>query len=158
MIKDYEDFKKFILQSTTIDLNAYKERQMKRRIDTLISRNKYDGYDSYSQAIKKDKKLMDNLNATKDSFVDVSDGIAVSRQETSVIESNADSCNEARKQIDDVVTNLSAISQQNAASAQQTTASMEELSATIGTLADTANDLMKISEQLNMEVSFFKVR
>mgnify|MGYP001276863369 CR=1 FL=1 len=48
---------------------------------------------------------MDNLNATKDSFVDVSDGIAVSRQETSVIESNADSCNEARKQIDDVVTN-----------------------------------------------------
>ena len=52
MIKDYEDFKKFILQSTTIDLNAYKERQMKRRIDTLISRNKYDGYDSYSQAIK----------------------------------------------------------------------------------------------------------
>ena len=43
-------------------------------------------------------------------------------------------------------------------SAQQTTASMEELSATIGTLADTANDLMKISEQLNMEVSFFKVR
>ena len=36
MIKDYEDFKKFILQSTTIDLNAYKERQMKRRIDTLI--------------------------------------------------------------------------------------------------------------------------
>lgn len=101
---------------------------------------------------------MDNLNATKDSFVDVSDGIAVSRQETSVIESNADSCNEARKQIDDVVTNLLAISQQNAASAQQTTASMEELSATIGTLADTANDLMKISEQLNMEVSFFKVR
>lgn len=101
---------------------------------------------------------MDNLNATKDSFVDVSDGIAVSRQETSVIEGNADSCNEARKQIDDVVTNLSAISQQNAASAQQTTASMEELSATIGTLADTANDLMKISEQLNMEVSFFKVR
>ena len=101
---------------------------------------------------------MDNLNATKDSFVVVSDGIAVSRQETSVIESNADSCNEARKQIDDVVTNLSAISQQNAASAQQTTASMEELSATIGTLADTANDLMKISEQLNMEVSFFKVR
>ena len=61
MIKDYEDFKKFILQSTTIDLNAYKEPQMKRRIDTLISRNKYDGYDSYSQAIKKDKKLMEEF-------------------------------------------------------------------------------------------------
>ena len=30
MIKDYEEFKKFVLDLTTIDLNAYKERQMKR--------------------------------------------------------------------------------------------------------------------------------
>ena len=48
MIKDYEDFKKFVLQNTGIDLNAYKERQMKRR-NSLIERNKYDGYDSYSK-------------------------------------------------------------------------------------------------------------
>ncbi|MGN0328090.1 MAG: CheR family methyltransferase [Lachnospira sp.] len=61
MIKDYEEFKKFVLDSTSIDLNAYKERQMKRRIDTLISRNKYDGYDSYSRALKTDSKLMDEF-------------------------------------------------------------------------------------------------
>ena len=61
MIKDYEDFKKFILQQTTIDLNAYKERQMKRRIDTLIARNKYDGYDSYCKALKVNKELMDEF-------------------------------------------------------------------------------------------------
>ena len=61
MIKDYEDFKKFVLQNTSIDLNAYKERQMKRRIDSLIERNKYDGYDSYSKAIKTNKELMDQF-------------------------------------------------------------------------------------------------
>lgn len=61
MIKDYEDFKKFILQQTTIDLNAYKERQMKRRIDTLIARNKFKDYDSYSNAIKVDKDLMEEF-------------------------------------------------------------------------------------------------
>lgn len=61
MINDYEEFKKFILQTTTIDLNAYKERQMKRRIDTLISRNKFDGYDSYCTALKKEKKYMDEF-------------------------------------------------------------------------------------------------
>lgn len=61
MIKDYEDFKKFVLQNTGIDLNAYKERQMKRRIDSLIERNKYDGYDSYSKAIKTNKELMDQF-------------------------------------------------------------------------------------------------
>ena len=48
MIRDYEDFKKYVFQTTSIDLNAYKERQMKRRIDALIARNKFDGYDSYS--------------------------------------------------------------------------------------------------------------
>jgi len=61
MIKDYEEFKRFVYQQTSIDLNAYKERQMKRRIDTLIERNKYDGYDSYSKALISDKALLDQF-------------------------------------------------------------------------------------------------
>ncbi len=61
MIKDYEEFKKFVYQQTSIDLNAYKERQMKRRIDTLIERNKYNGYDSYSKALVSDKVLLDQF-------------------------------------------------------------------------------------------------
>ena len=31
---DYEYFKKAIFEMTKVDLNAYKEKQMKRRIDT----------------------------------------------------------------------------------------------------------------------------
>ena len=61
MIKDYEEFTKFVLDLTTIDLNAYKERQMKRRIDTLIARNKHDGYDSYCRALKTDQKVLDEF-------------------------------------------------------------------------------------------------
>lgn len=61
MIKDYEEFKKFVYQQTSIDLNAYKERQMKRRIDTLIERNKYDGYDSYSRALVSNKEMLDQF-------------------------------------------------------------------------------------------------
>ena len=57
-----------------------------------------------------------------------------------------------------IVSNLSAISEENAASAQQTTASMQELTATINMLAETANGLMTVSEQLNKEVKFFKVK
>ena len=30
-------------------MNAYKEKQMKRRIDSLISKNKIDGYKNYSE-------------------------------------------------------------------------------------------------------------
>ena len=97
------------------------------------------------------------LNATKDSFVDVSDGINVSRRETAAIEVNVGSCDDARQQVNDVIANLSAISEQNAASAEETTASMQELTATISMLSTTANDLMKISEKLNSEMKFFKI-
>ena len=61
MINNYEDFKKQVFSITSIDLNAYKEKQMKRRIDTLIARNKYDGYESYIKAIKSDSKLLDEF-------------------------------------------------------------------------------------------------
>lgn len=61
MANDYESFKKKIFELTTIDLNAYKERQMKRRIDTLIARNKYTDYDSYVLALKTNRELFDEF-------------------------------------------------------------------------------------------------
>lgn len=55
MAYDYEYFKKAVYDLTKIDLNAYKEKQMKRRIDTLISKNKVVGYDNYVSLLKTDK-------------------------------------------------------------------------------------------------------
>lgn len=54
MAYDYEYFKKAVYDLTKIDLNAYKEKQMKRRIDTLIAKNKIVGYDNYVAALKSD--------------------------------------------------------------------------------------------------------
>ncbi len=61
MLDDYEKFKKDIFQLTTIDLNAYKERQMKRRIDTLIQRHKIKSYNEYVQAIRTDQKMFEQF-------------------------------------------------------------------------------------------------
>lgn len=61
MVYDYEYFKKQILTLTSIDLNAYKEKQMKRRIDTLISKHGIDGYDKYVQALKSDQKKFEEF-------------------------------------------------------------------------------------------------
>ena len=55
MTYDYEWFKKAVYDLTTIDLNAYKEKQMKRRIDTLIGKNGIKEYDKYVQLLKTDK-------------------------------------------------------------------------------------------------------
>ena len=58
---DYEYFKAEVYKLTTIDLSLYKERQMKRRIDTLIERNRIQGYEEYIKAIKKDKALFEEF-------------------------------------------------------------------------------------------------
>ena len=55
MAYDYEYFKKAVFDLTKINLNAYKEKQMKRRIDTLISKHRIMGYENYVQLLKTDK-------------------------------------------------------------------------------------------------------
>ncbi|MCX8132141.1 MAG: protein-glutamate O-methyltransferase CheR [Clostridia bacterium] len=54
---DYEKFKEQIFTMTGINLSCYKEKQMKRRIDSLISKNGYDNYDGYIIALKSNKIL-----------------------------------------------------------------------------------------------------
>lgn len=61
MAYDYEKFKIAVLQLTGIDLNAYKERQMKRRIDALISKNGIVGYEAYVQLLKSNKEKFEEF-------------------------------------------------------------------------------------------------
>lgn len=56
MGKDYEWFKQEVFKLSNIDLNAYKERQMKRRIDSLISKHGFAGYEPYVVALKANKE------------------------------------------------------------------------------------------------------
>lgn len=58
---DYEQFKSQVFTLTQIDLSSYKEKQMKRRIDALITKNKFKGYDDYIIAIKKEKTLLEEF-------------------------------------------------------------------------------------------------
>ena len=61
MVYDYEYFKNAIYEMTKIDLNAYKEKQMKRRIDTLIEKYKIVGYDKYVKLLKEDKEKFEEF-------------------------------------------------------------------------------------------------
>ena len=99
----------------------------------------------------------ERLKDTKERFGEVSTGIDVSREETEQIRGRADSCDSARASVMDIITNLSAISEENAASAEETTASMQELNATINMLAGEAAKLKEISAQLHDEMKFFKL-
>jgi len=61
MIKDYEQFKEEIYKISSIDLSAYKERQMKRRLDSLIKKHGFVGYDDYVKALKEKKEIYDEF-------------------------------------------------------------------------------------------------
>ncbi|MCM1253047.1 MAG: methyl-accepting chemotaxis protein [Clostridium sp.] len=97
------------------------------------------------------------LEETKEKFADVSKGIETSIEETGNIHTQTMECDGARVKVTDIIQNLSAVAEQNAASTQQTNAAMEELNATINLLADCAKDLKDIAEELQKDVSFFQV-
>ena len=60
---DYELFKKQVFGLTQIDLSCYKERQMKRRIDALITKCKITSYEEYIRLLKTDKVRLDEFVA-----------------------------------------------------------------------------------------------
>lgn len=61
MINTYEEFIAEIYRMTKIDLAAYKERQMKRRIDSLITKNQIANYYDYVIALKSNTHLYEEF-------------------------------------------------------------------------------------------------
>ncbi len=60
---DYEIFKKKVFQLTKIDLSCYKERQMRRRIDALITRSNVKGYDEYLTLLQTNQDKLEEFIA-----------------------------------------------------------------------------------------------
>ncbi len=57
MFQDYELFKRKFYEHSNIDLNLYKEKQMKRRITSLVERYGHKSYISFLTRIKGDPEL-----------------------------------------------------------------------------------------------------
>lgn len=130
--------------------------EIQQIIDTLLSESAKT-MKEMQEAESLMKEQQEKLNETKGKFGEVSTGINVSREGTEQIRVSADSCNNARASVMDVISNLSAISEENAASSEETTASMQELNATINMLAGEAGKLKQISQELNEDMQFFKI-
>lgn len=99
----------------------------------------------------------EKLNETRQKFEAVNAGIIKSGEDTEEIHEEAMSCDTARQRMVDVVQDLSAISEENAASAEETTASMEELNATMNLLAESAKQLKELAVHLEENTSFFQM-
>ena len=80
-----------------------------------------------------------------------------SLQNSLFLVTQAKECDSARGSVVDVISSLSAISEENAASSEETTASMQELNATINILAEEARKLKELAESMDNETQFFKL-
>jgi len=97
------------------------------------------------------------LKETRFKFEQVNAGITEAKNKTEGVNEMTKDCDDSRAKVVDVISSLSAISEENAASSEETNASMEELNATINILAEHAKSLKRLSDELNSEVSFFKM-
>lgn len=99
---------------------------------------------------------MEKLDETQACFNEVGQEIIKSCEETQIIIKQTGECTQAKENTMDLITNLSAISEENAASAEQTNSSMQELNNSIHVLATTAGDLKGLSDKLKEDLSFFQ--
>ncbi len=65
---DYEKFKEAVFKMTTIDLSAYKEAQMKRRINTLITKHRINGYEDFVNALRTVEEFVNYLTINVSEF------------------------------------------------------------------------------------------
>lgn len=58
---NYEGLKEEVLRLTKIDLSQYKEKQMRRRIDSLVVKNECKGYKDYLDLLHHNKSVFDEF-------------------------------------------------------------------------------------------------
>ncbi len=108
---------------------------------------------SVQEAISKQRSTIHRTIEQVDSLIeDINKSISLTRE----IVENVDKTEAASNAISDTITNLSSISQENAASSEETRASMEDLSDTMDVLSQKASGLNDIAKVLDKEMSFFQ--
>lgn len=99
----------------------------------------------------------DKLVQTRDEFNVVCEGIKNTGIEMQGIKKQASECDSARENTVELITSLSAISEENAAATEQTNASVQGLNLASGSLAETARELKELANILNEDLSYFTI-
>lgn len=98
-----------------------------------------------------------HLNRTKDNFMTVYDGINHSTNQIEQIANDTKELNNVRIMVVDIISNLSAISEENAASTEETSASTAELTAAVNDIGGEISALRKLSDELVSAISIFRI-
>lgn len=97
------------------------------------------------------------LDETMSKSVAVAGEVESSKQKIEVIRGNVDTLNEFGTSIGGAISNLSAVSYENAASADSTKESADAMSVTIGELQGASENLVALSKELEQSLGLFKL-
>ena len=97
------------------------------------------------------------LNSTKRDIDDVVQNVNHVDISTKTISDKVELLNNLKVSFNDIISELSAISQQNAASSEETTASMQELNATFALITEAADELKDLAVTLNDKMNYFNI-
>ncbi|MCM1183971.1 MAG: methyl-accepting chemotaxis protein [Roseburia sp.] len=150
--------KGFAVVASEIQKLSEESNSSAQRITDIIMGLAEDSKNSMAMMAEVNKSLQEQqekLETTKRQFENVNSGIVSTREETETVNGQAKECDSSRSSVVDIIQNLSAISEENAASTQETTASMQELNATISMLAEAAKNLKGLADSLNEATRFF---
>lgn len=100
---------------------------------------------------------MQQGHETSESMESLTQSIQETRSMFSTVQADASAVFDLCKKLDDSISNLSAISEENAASSQETSASMEEINREIEKINDLSSNLKEVSDSLSEALDFFKL-
>ena len=127
---------------------------IRKIVDTLVSESQK-SVDTIKELNVSMKDQNERLNSTKDDMDAVVENVNHVDNSTRQIAEKIHLLNQLKASFTDIIAEISAISQQNAASTEETNASMEELNATFALISEAASDLRNMAETLNEKMSFF---
>lgn len=129
-------------------------RQIAEIINLLItdSERTVETMEDVKEVISKQNEY---VASTESAFKDVKDGIDKSIESVRVISGKTKELNESRIKVVDIVQDLTAIAEENAASTQETSASAEEVGAIMTNISENAKNLNQIADELKSNVDHF---
>ncbi len=98
----------------------------------------------------------EQLDDTKSNMQNMADNVVNVSNSTESIASHIGELNSAKDKLVEIISDLSAISEENAASTQETNASMQELNATFAMITESADKLQELATNMQDTISYFK--
>ncbi len=150
--------KGFSVVATEIGILAAQSKQaadsIKKIVETLVNESQK-SVETIGHLSNEMKDQNERLNSTKEDMDVVVENVNNVDSSTKIISEKMHMLDNLKTSFIDIIEELSAISQQNAASTEETNASMEELNATFALISEAASDLRNMAETLNEKMSFF---